>query len=247
MQPHEQGQKNSPAGRYPADGPLGPAPATSPAPLDRQLRSTPGDPSGVLLELRPDSATFWRGVGFRALILLPIIALGIYNAVRDNGIGGAAVLYVTIAAVMLIGVTIMLQTSRVVLTVTTVEKHRLLLHPKVVQRRDIALGVLVPQYTSAFNRTAPLLVLVGGKGRALLRLTGQVFDAGALFALAERMGLGNFDVISGLVGPKVVARRHKRILTLPERRPLLVVLVGTVVLLVLLVVAINIFDPVTNR
>ena len=51
------------------------------------------DPSGVLLDLHPDPATFWRGVGARAAILLPIIALGVWNAVRRDGLGWAVVLY----------------------------------------------------------------------------------------------------------------------------------------------------------
>ena len=195
-------------------------------------------------ELRPDSKTFWRGVGSRALILLPLIALGIYHAVQQNGVGGAVLLYVSLVVVLLVGVLIMLQTSSIVLTASTIEKHRLLLRPRVIQRAVIAQGVLVPQYTSTYNRTAPLLILVSAKGRSLLRLTGQVFKAGGLFTLAERIGLQHFDVISGVVGPKAVAKRHKKILPLFERRPALVVVLGTIVLLVLIVVGISIFDPV---
>lgn len=195
-------------------------------------------------EMRPDSTTFWRGVGSRALLLLPIIALGVFNAVKQGGAAWAVSLYVVLAAVLLVGVLIMLQTSRIVLTGTTVEKHRFLLRPKVLRRSDVTCGVLVPRYTAGFNRTAPLFVLVDRSGRALLRLTGQTFSAPDLFGLAERLGLQNFDVIDAEVGPKQVTARHRRILPLLERRPVLVITLATLAFLVLMVVAISVFDPV---
>jgi hypothetical protein len=143
---------------------------------------------------------------------------------------------------LLAAVTIMLQTSRVVLTLTAVEKHRLLLPPKRIQRTAVARGILVPQYVSSLNRLAPLMVLVDGQGRSLLKLTGQIFESGALFTLAERIGLSNFDVIDGPTGPKDVARRYPKVISVFERRPMLVVLLGTVILLVLIAVGITIFD-----
>jgi len=195
-------------------------------------------------EMRPDSTTFWRGVGSRALLLLPIVALGVFNVVKQGGVGWAMSLYVVLAAVLLIGVLIILQTSRIVVTETTVEKHRFLLGPKMIRRSKVVHGVLVPRYTAGFNRTAPLLVLVGRSGRALLRLTGQTFSSADLFGLAELLGLQNFDVIDAEVGPKQVAARHKKILPLMERRPVVVVALGTLIFLVLMVVAISLFDPV---
>lgn len=204
------------------------------------------DPTAAPFEMRPDATTFWRGVGARALILLPLVALGIFNAVRRDGVGWAVVLYVGLAVVLLIGVLIMLQTTSILLTDSTIQKRRLLLPPKVIARSRITHGVLVPQYSGSFDRTAPLLILVSAKGWALLRVTGQIFDAGAVFALAERIGLQHFDVISGVVGPKAVAARHRRALPLFERRPALVVILGIVVLLVLIVIGVSIFDPVSD-
>ncbi|MET3807366.1 hypothetical protein ABIB25_004389 [Nakamurella sp. UYEF19] len=203
-------------------------------------------PSPTPFEMRPDAATFWGGVGARALILLPLAALGIFNAVQRDGVGWAVVLYVGLAAVLLVGVLIMLQTSSILLTDQAIEMRRLLLPPRVIARSRIAHGVLVPQYSGSFDRTAPLLILVNAKGRALLRVTGQIFDAGAVFTLAERIGLQHFDVISGVVGPKAIAARHPKAIPLFERRPALVVILGTVVLLVLIVIGVSIFDTVPD-
>ena len=197
-------------------------------------------------ELRPDAQTFWRGVRFRALIFLPLFAVTIYRFLVRGGTGLAFVLYVALAIVLVVAVRVMLNTSSVVLTATTVEKHRKWLPPKIVQRSDITAGVLVPQYRSAYNRTAPLLVLAGATGRPLLRLTGQVFGHQDLFAFAERMGYQHFDIIEGVVGPKVVAQRHRKMIPLIERRPALLIVVGIVLLLVLVVVGVSIFDPVPH-
>ena len=115
-----------------------------------------------------------------------------------------------------------------------------------IDRARVIGAVLVPQYTTIYDRTAPLLLLLNRKGRPLLRLTGQVFDAPDLFTFAERYGLAGFEVISGEVGPKVVGARHRKALSLIERRPLLVVLLGAFVLLVLVVIGVSIFDPVND-
>ena len=239
-------QPNDPTTR--GSNPYGPPPSyRSPAsfgPL--QPFTPPPSASGVVYEMRPDSTTLWRGVGARVFILLPLIALGVANSVRRDGVGWSVVLYVGLVVVLLAGLMIMLQTSRVVLTLTTVEKHRLLLPPKRIQRADVAHGVLVPQYVSSLNRAAPLLVLINANGRSLLKLTGQVFEPGALFTLAERIGLDHFDVLSGPTGPKDVARRYPKVISIFERRPVLVVLLGTLTLLVLIVIGVTIFDPVSN-
>ncbi len=46
-----------------------------------------------LLEVRPDADAFWRGVGFRALIFVPLIVLGVYRSAGRMGIGWSALLY----------------------------------------------------------------------------------------------------------------------------------------------------------
>ena len=206
----------------------------------------PPSASGVVFEMHPDSKTFWRGVGTRALILLPLIALGVSNSVRRDGVGWTAILYVGLVVVLLAAVMIMLQTSRVVLTLTSIEKHRLLLPPKRIHRAGITGSVLVPQYVSSMSRVTPLMLLVGSNGRSLLKLTGQIFEAGALFTLAERMGMDRFDVLSGPTGPKDVARRYPKAVSVFERRPVLVVLLGTLILVVLIVAGVTIFDPVQD-
>lgn len=226
--------------------PVGPPHPSMFHPFTPQPFTPPPSAAGVVYEMRPDSKSFWRGVGTRALILLPLIAWGVSNAVRNNGVGWAVVLYVGLVVVLLAGALIMFQTSRVVLTFTAVEKHRLLLPPRRFERSAIDHGVLAPQYASSLNRAAPLLVLINTSGRSLLKLTGQIFEPGALFTLAERIGMDHFDVMSGPVGPKDVARRHPKVVSLFERRPMLVVLLGTVILLVLIVVGVTIFDPVNE-
>lgn len=198
----------------------------------------------MLFEIRPDAATFGRGVGVRALIFLPLIAVGIYRSAGRNGIGWSVLLYGGLVTALVVGALIMLQTSSVVLTTTTVEKHRRWLPAKVVPRASVASGVLVAQYASAFNRTAPLLVLLGGNGKPLLRLTGQVFAESDLFTFAERFGYGFFDVLEGVAGPEVVAARHRALLPLVERRPGLIIVAGTALLLVAVVVGVSLFAPV---
>ena len=182
---------------------------------------------------------------FRALIFVPLIALGAYRSSGRHGIAWPVLLGGGLILVLAFGALTMLQTSSVVLTASTIEKHRRWLPPKVVQRAAVVSGVLVPQYTSAFNRTAPLVVLVGANGRPLLRLTGHVFTGADLSTLAERFGYEAFDVIAGIVGPKAVAARHRHMLPLVERRPGLVIVAGTVLLLVAVVVGVTIFDPVS--
>lgn len=203
------------------------------------------DDRAPLLEIRPDAATFWRGVKFRALIFLPLVALGFYRTAGRSGIAWPVLVFGGLILVLAVGALTMLQTSSVVLTASTIEKHRRWLPPKIVQRATVASGVLVPQYTSAFNRTAPLLILVGGHGRPLIRLTGQVFARSDLFALAQRIGYSAFDVIDEVAGPKSVSARHRRVLPLIERRPGLIIVAGTVLLLVAVVVGVTIFAPVS--
>lgn len=101
----------------------------------------------------------------------------------------------------------------------------------------------MPQYKSTYNRTASLLVLAGAHGRPLLRLTGQTFTPADLFALVEPFGYHHFDVIQGVIGPKAIAKRHQKLIPLVERRPGLVVVVGSILLLVAIVGGISIFDP----
>ena len=201
------------------------------------------DDRSLLFEIRPDAATFWRGVRARALIFLPLFAVTIYRSTRD-GIGTSFLLYCGLVLVLAFAALTMLQTSSLVLTATTVEKHRRWLPPKVVQRAEVASGVLVPQYQSTFNRTAPLLVLAGRTGRPLLRLTGQLYTGADLFTLAQRFGYGYFDVFDAVVGPKAVARRHPKLIPLIERRPAVVIVLATVILLVAVVVGVSVFDPV---
>ena len=182
---------------------------------------------------------------FRALIFVPLIALGAYRSAGRHGLAWPVLVCGGLILVLAFGALTMLQTTSVVLTASTIEKHRRWLPPKVVHRAAVVAGVLVPQYTSAFNRTAPLLVLVGANGRPLLRLTGQVFTGADLSTLAERFGYATFDVIAGIVGPKAVAARHRHMLPLVERRPGVVIVAGTVLLLVAVVVGVTIFDPVS--
>lgn len=207
------------------------------------LAAQPTQTPPTLLEIRPDAATFWRGVGFRALIFLPLIALAIYRSAGRHPVAWSVLLYGALAVVLVVGALVMLQTSSIILTATTVEKRRRWWPPTIVQRAAVASAVLVPLYRSAFNRTAALLVLVGGSGRPVLRLTGQVFADSDLFALAERFG-HSLEVIEGVTGPKAVARRHRRLLPLVERHPALVIAGGTVVLLIAVVVGVTIFAPV---
>lgn len=203
----------------------------------------PSDHHWPLLEIRPDASAFWRGVGFRALILGPLIVLGIYRSVGRTGVGWSVPLYGGLIVVLVVGAFTMLQTSSVVLTATTIEKRRRWLPPTVVHRAAVASGVLVPQYRSAFNRTAALLVLAGANGRPLMRLTGQIFSASDLFALAEQFGHRYFDVLEGIATPKAVSARHRKLLPLVERRPGLVTVAATVLLLVAVVVGVSILSP----
>ncbi len=193
--------------------------------------------------IRPDASTFWRGVGFRGLIFLPLVALAIYRAAGRNGLAWPVLLYGGLALVLAVGAITIVETTSVVLTTTTVAKHRRWLPPSVLPRAAVASGVLVRQYRSAFNRTAPLLVLVGETGRPVLRLTGQVFTGPDLFAFAERFGPVYFDVVEGVAGPKEVGGRHPRLLPLVERRPGLLIIAGTVLLLAAVVVGVSVFDP----
>lgn len=222
-------QPNSPPQSHPAAG-YGTAPAQQ---TDDRL---------PIFEIRPDAATFWRGVGTRALIFLPIIAIGIYRS-TSHGIGSSFLLYCGLAVVLVFAALTMLQTSSLVLTATTVEKHRRWLAPTVVQRTAVASGVFVPHYQSAFNRTVPLLILAGRNGRPLLRLTGPIYTAADLYTFAQRFGYAYFDVLDDVAGPKVVAKRHPKLIPLIERRPVLVTVMGFIVLLVAIVVGVSVFNP----
>ncbi len=198
-------------------------------------RSPHSDP--LLVEIRPSSATYGRGVATRAIVLLPIIFIGLYNpngsslapGVRWSIVGVGLVIAVVAIAVMV---------TRVQLTWTSIRIKRLIGSEKVIPRQQMSYGILVQQYVTYGNMTAPLLMLIGAGGHKFLHLSGQVFSAADLSSFAQHIGIQFFDVMPDPVTPKMIGERHPKVLSVFERRPFLIAwLLVLVVVVVVVVVA----------
>lgn len=194
----------------------------------------PGD-RRVLLEIRPSSQTYGRGLATRALAMVPLIAIGLFSG---NGSSVSPVVrWVIVSAGVLIGVVaIGMMITRVQLTLGSIRVRRLIGTEKEIPRGKVGYGILIQQYEQFANMVAPLLILVDSSRRKLLQLSGQVYAAGDLNALAQAVGIANFDVIAAPVTPKLVDQRHPKVLSIWERRPFLIafLVVGAVVVLVIL-------------
>lgn len=189
----------------------------------------------MLLEIRPSSQTYGRGLAVRAVAMVPLIAIGLFSG---NGSSVSPVVrWVIVGAGVLIGLlAIGMMITRVQLTPETIRVRRLIGTEKEIPRRQVAQGILIQQYEQFANMVAPLLILLDSSRRKLLYLSGQVYAAGDLNALAQGIGIAGFDVMAAPVTPKLVDQRHPKVLSVWERRPFLTAftVVGVVVVLVIL-------------
>lgn len=175
-----------------------------------------GEP--VLLEFGPSGQAYGKGVAVRLAILAPLIAVNFYSAARSDINPGIWWGIIAVAAVIAVGAVLQM-VKKVQLTGTSVVVTRILGGPKAIPGQRVAYGILAQAYQQFGAVAAPLLILVDGNRKKLLYLSGQLFAGSDMYALAQAMGLQNFDVITEPVSPKMIDQRHPRVLSFMERRP----------------------------
>lgn len=189
------------------------------------MHPSPQNPDPVLLDLRPDRATYLRGLGTRALLVVPLIAALVLSSSRFGGLPFVVYGATIGAAVVIVVTSVLLATSRIRLTWHSVIIGRAVGTPRTIPREQIGYGVLVQRYRQFGNAEAPMLVLVDADRRRLVQLSGQYFDAAALTALAQQIGLRFFDVMAEPTTPADFDARHPGVLRFVERRPTVIVVV----------------------
>lgn len=187
------------------------------------------------MDIRPSSQTYGRGIAIRATAMVPLVAVGLVNG-NGSSVSPAVRWFIVGAGVVIGLAAIAMMITRVQLTPSSIKVRRLIGTEKEIPRAQVAYGILVKQYEQYGNMLAPLLILLDGSRRKLLYLSGQVYSAGDIDALAERIGIGHIDVMTTPVTAKLIDQRHPDVLALWERRPFLIafVVVGAVFVLMIL-------------
>lgn len=198
-------------------------------------KSAPGD-EPVLAEIRPDSATYGRGVAVRAVIMLPLIVAGFFGS-RNKDLSAAVVWTIVGIGIVIAAAAIGLMVSRVQVLPSGIRVRRLIGTEKTVPRQQFAGGVLIRQYEQYGNMLAPLLILMAGSRKKIVSLSGQIFGAADLDRLAQVLGIGSFDVITDPITPKLLAARHPGLIPFWERRPFgfAFLVVGVIIVIVVVV------------
>lgn len=192
----------------------------------------------MLAEIRPDSATYGRGVATRAVIMLPVIAVGFFGS-RDSNLSPVVVWIIVGIGVLIAAAAIGLMVTRVQVLPSGIRIRRLIGLEKTVAASRFAGGVFVRQYEQYGNMVAPLLIVLDGSRKRIVTLSGQVFGATELNRLTQVLGAGRFDTIDEPVTPKILAGRHPGLVPFWERRPFaFAFLVVGVIIVVVIVVAV---------
>lgn len=204
--------------------------------MEPNLQKPAPDDDPVLAELRPDSATFGRGVAVRAVIMVPLVAAGAFGS-QDGNLSPAAVWSIIGVGVLIGAAAIALMVSRVQVRPSGLRIRRLIGIEKTVPSSRFAGGVFVRQYEQFGNMIAPVLIVLDGSRKRIVTLSGQVFGADGLDRLAQVLGAGRFDTIDDPITPKLLAERHPGLVPFRERRPFGFAFLVVGMIIVIIVVA----------
>lgn len=206
-----------------------------PGPMQQGQGQMPSEP--VLVDIGPSGKAYGRGVAVRLAILAPLILLNFYNAGRNGISSGVWWVIIGIGALVAV-IAVLRMVKRVQLTPSWIIIRRVAGAPKVLPRPQLAYGIVAQYYQQFGNAAAPLLVLVDGNGKRLLQLSGQMFAGADMFALAQGIGLQQFDVITAPTSAKLIDQRHPKVLSVLERRPWAVAVAVVAVIIVLVIVVV---------
>ncbi len=108
-------------------------------------------------------------------------------------------------------------------------------------------GVYVDQLAATARggtQTTSRLFLRDQAGRRVLQLNSQTSGREELLALASALGQDRFDYVPGPVNGKELGRQYPGMVSVLERRPVLVAMLATVVIVAVVVVGVLLFADV---
>jgi len=194
------------------------------------------DQDPVLIDLRPDRATVLRGVGARALIVVPLIVALTFTQSRSAALAWFLWAVLAAAVVVLVVFGLTLTRSGVTVTSRSVVVRRALGAPRRLPRPGLGRGILANRYKLGFNPEAAMVVLIGADRSVVARLSGQYYPRSRLHELVGALYPTAFEVVDEPITPAAFDRRFPRVLPLYERRPGLIVTLILVAIFVPLVI-----------
>lgn len=184
--------------------------------------------------LRPDWNQYGRWFGKGDPVLLGVVGVLLVGSVVGLRSGSSLAVLATVvtgsALVAMIGVTISIRTSKVLLTDETIEHRRWWVRATVLRTTDGLRGLLA-DYTPAFSgRSSDLLVLQRRDGGPRIRLNGAYWTRDDLVTIAERAGV---PVLDQPMQARDFEERAPGIMYFRERRPWMFTVLGVVAVFVL--------------